>query len=238
MVRSLLFALFVTLALFGVRSSAGAASENFDGFTGVLWSGGVVEPGAQVSDDLVSLNGAVFSTQGGSDFAAAVDLITNFPRLHAPSPPNGVAGASLAGILTYELPIKIAFFDPSNPNLPATTNSVSIQGDLVGNGGTNFASLEAYDLNGVLLVAESKFDNTAGGPGVLTVSGAGIHFVLARSDDGTVAFDNLQFNEVAPVPQPLPTLTGPALVLLVLGILGAYSIVVSRRSLPVGPGQG
>jgi len=238
MVRSLLCALFVALALCGVSSSAGAASENFDGFTGVIWNGGVVGPAAQISDDLVSLTGAVFSTQGGSDFAAAVDLTTGFSGPHAPSTPNGVAGASLAGTLTYALPIRIAFFDPSNPTLPATTDSVSIQGDLVGNGGSNFAHLEAYDLDAVLLVADSNFDNVSGGPGVMTVSATGIHFVLARSNDGTVAFDNLQFNEVVPVPQPVPALTTPALVLLTLGILGAYGIVVSRRALPVGPMRG
>lgn len=236
MVRSLLCALYVALGLCGVSSSAGAASENFDGFTGVIWTGGVVAPTAQISDDLASLTGAVFSTQGGSDFAAAVDLTTGFPGPHAPSTPNGVAGVSLAGTLTYALPIRIAFFDPSNPTLPATTDSVSIQGDLAGSGG--FAHLEAYDLNGILLVADSNFDNVSGGPGVMTVSATGIHFVLARSDDGTVAFDNLQFNDVVPAPQPVPALTTSGLVLLALGILGASSIVLSRRALPVGPIRG
>ena len=95
------------------------------------------------------------------------------------------------------MPIYITFVSPSNPAIPAVTNSVSIQGDtLVTALGTN--TLIALDVNGNAVGYDIQIEPPAS---TLTISGAGIH-QLVLIGSGSTAFDNLTFSSVLVVPEP------------------------------------
>lgn len=187
-------------ALLSTSVNAALIEINFDDTIGFVFSGmsntpGVTVPsGSQLSDELQSTTGAIFSSEGGTSYVAVVDL--GFAA-HAPSAPNGIGGASLAGSLNYNVPIQVSFFDPGSPTTKAVTDFVSIIGDLIPAAGSMI--LKAYDVNGVFINDDAKLDT---GGTVLSISAAGIHYITVESSSGTVAFDNLSFNEVTAVPVP------------------------------------
>jgi hypothetical protein len=118
------------------------------------------------------------------------------------------------GTLSYGTPITIAFFDPSNPAAKAVTDFVGIRGDMVPSGGT--ASMEAFDTSGQSLGTVTDFDSSLGL--TLAINATGIHSILLTQDsasgpnDGTIGYDNLEFNEVSSAPAPA------TLLLLSLGL--------------------
>jgi len=108
-----------------------AATIDFESMSATAYySGSAVPAAAQLSDQLVSATGAKFTSSGG--YVAVVELGTD----HATSGINGIGGSTQEGTVSYapSNPIEISFFDPANPSRPATTDFVSVRGDLWASG--------------------------------------------------------------------------------------------------------
>ena len=197
-----------------------AAFINFDQFPGMDFRGGVVPIESQLSNQLQPTTGAVFSTLGGADYVGIANLEIGSPSAHAPSPPNGIGGVTVSGNLFYGIPIRISFFDPVSPATPAITDSVSITGDLRPIAGDII--LKAYDVNGVLLGIDQQPDSPGGR--IVSLSTPNIHFVTVESTSGTVAFDNLSFNDVSAIPIPA------AIWLFATGFIGLIGVARRKKS--------
>ncbi|MDM7916888.1 MAG: hypothetical protein ACE15D_18515 [Candidatus Eisenbacteria bacterium] len=109
-----------------------------------------------------------------------------------------IGGSTPDGYLTYERgwPVVFTFVDPGDPNIPASTDYVSVRCDLWSDSGMNVV-LNAYDLEGVLVDSDEVFDS----PGaLLEVTAAAIHRVefLGSHDWCGVALDDLTFDPVGP----------------------------------------
>ena len=114
------------------------------------------------------------------------------------SMPNIIGGVKADGVLSFDCPINISFFDPSNHTILGVTDFVSIRGDQVPNPGA-IATLEAFDIHGNSLGKVSAPDSSTGL--MLSFSAPGIHSVtLTQSLPGTIGFDDLSFNAVSAVP--------------------------------------
>jgi hypothetical protein len=223
-------ALFAFLLL-GSTAFAGLITIDFEGLANMPHH--IVQPvpiSAQLSDQFLSSYGVRFSS--GSPFVSVLYLGPN----HATSGSNGIGGSTPDGKLIYHdgYPIVISFFDVDNPAVKATTDFVSVRGDLAG---SNLFSvtLNAFDANGNLIGSDSKMD--VGGE-TLTISVPGIHYVQFKGtpftmfpDQAGVALDDLSFNTPTPVPEPsLPILLGIGSVY----VLGCY---MQRGKPPTGDSQ-
>tara|TARA_R110002095_G_C4206968_1_gene235648 strand:+ start:330 stop:1091 length:762 start_codon:yes stop_codon:yes gene_type:complete len=189
-----------TAAAMLFNASAQAVTLTFDTLPAMANSPGDTVPLVnQLNDAFVSTDGVMFSSAAG--YVAVVN--------HAPaptvSPPNVIAGVSAAGTLSYGTAIDISFFDPSSPARLATTDFVSIRGDRAPLAGST-ATMEIFDISGASLGSVTDTDSSLGL--TLTLSSPGIHSVrLTQSSagfglDGTIGFDNLEFNAVTAVPLP------------------------------------
>jgi hypothetical protein len=128
---------------------------DFEGFSGMSFFGGTPVPGsAQLSSQLLSSHGLLFSSDSGSPFVAVVALGAN----HATSGVNGIGGVDRDGLLSYGTALRIEFFLPSNPAVPAATDFFSVRGDLIANG-NHPVTLEAFDVSGGLLGRMTQIDS-------------------------------------------------------------------------------
>ncbi|MGB5259534.1 MAG: VPLPA-CTERM sorting domain-containing protein [Gammaproteobacteria bacterium] len=188
--------------------------ESISGITGMTnIPGSAVPLASQLSNQLQSSTGATFSSD--SLYVAVVNLGTG-----TTSPSLGIGGVNTAGQLNYGVPIVVTFTDPNDALIPATTDYVSIRGDTVPASGS--ATLEAFDVNGALLGSTSAND-IAGGL-TLTLSIAGIHSIRLSETVADIAFDDLTFNDVAPIPLPA------AIWLFGSGLLGLIGIARRRKA--------
>jgi hypothetical protein len=178
--------------------------------------GGSIPASSSLSNQLQPTTGATFSSEGGAAYVAVANLEIGSPTTHAPSKPNGIGGATLAGSISYSTPIVVTFSNPADSLQTAVTNFVSIQGDLRPIAGS--IHLIAYDLLGSQIASDTEPDSVGT---LLSVTAASIHSVKFYSDSGTVAFDNLTFNQVSSVPEPAP---------LILALPGLMTVLVARRS--------
>jgi hypothetical protein len=212
-----LVAIVLLLAL--SRASAATVVLNFDDLPAMYFGAGTPIPAyAELSTLYRHTFGVTFAS--GSPYVAVVDLGFG----HATSGTNGIGGSTPGGILTYSrtYPITATFFDPSNPgNRPATTDFVSLRGDLVGFPAQS-VTLNAYGINGHLIATTTAVD--VGGE-TLAISAPGIHSVefLGTFDFSDtyagVAIDDFMFDSVTPVGEretPLPA----ALPLFATGLAG------------------
>jgi len=186
-------------------SAQGAPTTvDFDSFPGMADTPGLSVPSAsQLADQLLSTSGVSF--RSATDYVAVVEHAG--PTV---SMPNVIGGVTADGLLSFGTPVHISFFDPSNSAVKAVTDFVSIRGDQVPLPGAT-ATMEVFDVFGNPLATVSAPDSTTG----LTLSLAlpGIHSIRltqssASSYDGTIGFDNLQFDPVEPVPAPGAILLG------------------------------
>ena len=182
--------------------------ESINGVTGMTnIPGSTVPVASQLSNQLQSSTGATFGSD--SSYVAVVNLGAG-----TTSPSLGIGGVNSSGQLNYGVPIVVTFTDPNNDLIPATTDFVSIRGDTVPASGS--ATLEAFGVNGALLGSTSAND-IAGGL-TLTLSIAGIHSIRLSETVADIAFDDLTFNDVTPIPLPAALwLFGTGL----LGLIGA-----------------
>lgn len=115
-------------------------------------SGTAVPASARLSDQLLGL-GVRFSSS--ADYVAVLNLGSG----HATSGTNGIGGVNSNGQLSYGSPVRVSFFLPSDPSMPAVTDFVSIRGDLRPAPGT--ITLQAFDINGNLLGSVTQQDTGA-----------------------------------------------------------------------------
>jgi len=208
LLRHLMPALLCGLLM--LSSAQGAVTTiDFDSFPGMIdIPGSSVPLASQLSDQLLSTSGVSFQSAAG--FVAVVDHSPYGPTV---SMPNVIGGVTAAGLLSYDTFVEISFFEPSNPAVKAVTDFVSIRGDQVPLPGAT-ATMEAFDVSGNSLGVAVAFDSAAGL--ALSLAHPGIHSILLTQDsasslyDGTIGFDNLQFNPIQPVPAPGAILLGIA----------------------------
>ena len=195
---------------------------NFDDLSGMNFDAGPPIPtSSQLSSEYLSSFGVLFSS--GSQYVAVVNLGAG----HATSGTNGLGGSTPEGNLTYSstYPITATFFDPSNPTVSATTDFVSLHGDLAGFPNQS-VTLNAYDISGQLIASVTVVD--IGGE-TLSIAIPGIHsvqFLGSLGDVPGVAVDDFTFNSVTPVPEP------STWAMMILGFAGVGFMAYRRRSKP------
>jgi len=210
--------LILLTALAAIPATAAPIVVNFDSFTGMGYQPPLAIPAAsRLSNQLLATNGVLFSS--GSPYVAILNLGIG----HATSGTNGIGGSTVDGNLTYSTasPITISFWDPQHTANAATTDFVSIKGDLASTPGVS-ATLSAYNLQNQLI--NSVLHNDAPGQ-VWSISAAGIHSVVwsgvnvVDNVGGAIALDDLTFN---PVSAPEPS---------TIGLVGLAFLVPRRRTL-------
>ena len=160
----------------------------FDTFPAMSNSPGATVPAAaRLSNQYETVHGVRFSSL--SSFVAVI-----VHGVQTPSVPNIIGGTSATGALSYLAPLHMMFVDPANPSGAATTNFVSIRGDLTPIAGT--ATMRAFALDGTQIGSVTAPD--AAGGVLLSLSVPGIHRVEVTQTSGTIGMDNFTFNAVTP----------------------------------------
>lgn len=181
--------------------------------------GSPVPIGSQLTSQYLASYGVSFTSLAG--YAALVDHGAGNPT---PSVPNIIGGTTADGLLDYNAPITISFFDLADTSTKAVTDAFKIQGDWFPLGyGHVFAT--AYDAAGNVLGTTSDTDDKVfgvSGP-VLQFSMAGIHSVVISGDNGTVGFDQLEYGTLVAVPEP------QSYALLLIGLAGVAFAAKRRR---------
>src|SRR5580693_2180544 len=220
----------LVLAVLGLSAAGQAGTITFDNPPAGLVpnssfiEGTPVDADAQLTNQFENL-GAIFSTVGGSPFAALVDLGLG----HAVSGTNGIGAVSASGNLDYALDTDIFLVVPGTLQ-PAVTDSISIQGDEIPSFGQ--VILSAYDTAGNLIASKSVEDQ---GGTLFSLSVPGIHEFRLHSQHGDVAYDNLVFDvPTAPSPSgvPEPSSVGLLGVALLAGLVWKQRAVKSRAGFP------
>jgi hypothetical protein len=191
---------------------------NFDDLPGGNQdAGSFISSASRLSDQYLSLYGVRFSSGGG--YVGVVALSGSFI-----SAPNGISGSTSNNLVTYGRanPITASFWMPGNETVAAGTNFVSLRGDTDTTNGGWDVTLNAYDIDGNLVATDTQVD-LGGETLTVTSSTSNIHsivFLGSPGDNGGVAVDNFEFNEVSAVPEPGS--------LIALGI-GAIAAMRRRR---------
>ena len=193
-----------------------------------------VPTASRLADQFVTSHGVRF--RSGSGFVAVV--VHNVTV----TPPNIIGGSTVQGTLSYSHPIVIEFRDPASPARPGVTDHVKIRGDGVPLGVGTITML-VQDLQGAQLARIDVPD--VGPPGTsatLEYTGPGVSRVILSSNNGTVGFDQLEFETVEAASlgsvycPSVPNSTGSA---GALGALGSAAVSVNALrleawQLPVG----
>jgi len=197
--------IFIVTALFlQTYSYAADVSVDFEQFQSMnsptYPHGSTIFEYAKLYDQLLDIYGVIFTS--GSSYVAVRDW-----DHCTPSGFRYISGSTPDGKITVlnDYPIIVSFFEPGNLSVPYCTDFVSIRADTCGSGAE--ITLYAYDIDGELIVSDTKTDS--GGP-VLEVSTPDktIHYVefcSPASDitEGGVGFDDLRFNTPG-LPEGLP----------------------------------
>ncbi len=197
------------------QARAGQVTVDFDNLQGMTYISGNPVPSYAVLTDQYANLGVLFQN------TAVVELGGT-----SVSPPNAIGGISPSGTLTYSShypQIQFSFFVGDTA---ATTDFVSIRGDIVGDSRRS-QTLSAFDLAGNLVGSSTVFDT---GGQTYSIQAEGIHLVTwsgvdIRDDEGGgVALDHLVFD------QPVGTVPEPATItLLGIAIAGMAGYTWKRR---------
>ncbi len=169
-------------------ATSSPTSLSFDDLTGVFYEQGTpVASDSILRDQYLNNYGVRFSSDGPVDYVAIVNLDSRGSG-HATSAPNGIAGVSVDGRLSYSTPIIARFYLPGEAGVSAVTDYVSVRSDTAGNSGVN--KIEAYDSQGLLLASATATDD---GVTALVVTTPGIASVRIVGS-GSAGFDDFTFN--------------------------------------------
>jgi hypothetical protein len=216
------------LCFWSVITLAGTAQATpivitFEGLptTATFAAGSVIPLDAQLSNQYQPNYGVTFSSV--QPYVPVLPLGLD----HATSGVNGIGMSDANGLVSYSTFIDAIFTVPGNVFAIATTDFVSVRGDLDSTNPGAPLTLVAYDIHGNILATDVQPES----PGVtLSISAPGIHGVQILGD-GSTAFDDFTFNSVQPIPEPA------TVILIVLGILPAglaMQIQRLRRSKALG----
>jgi hypothetical protein len=162
---------------------------NFDNIAGISpmgnSPGSTVPTTARLSTQLQTASGVTLSSD--APYIAVVLLGVG----HATSGNNGVGGVTTSNTLAYSSPIIATFNVPGDPSTPGVTDFVSIRGDQLPAAG-NTATMQAFDINGVLIGTDTEPDISGGL--TLSISVPGIHSVRITEAQANIAFDDLTFD--------------------------------------------
>ena len=189
--RFLALAVMVPAIVLASGERAGADVITFEtvpGLTAMGFLDGTAVPSdARLSSQLQLSQGVSFSSIAG--YVALVNLGIG----HATSGLNGIGGVNAANSLNYNSRVVITFTLPGDPSTPAITDFVSIRGDNFPAGGS--ATMEAFDVNGVLLGSVTASDEVGTTRGLtLSLSIPNIHSIRLTQTQSDIAFDDLRFN--------------------------------------------
>ena len=209
---------FLSLATLSLISLLEAViTIDFEGMTGGNHLAGSAIPlTARIRDQFLSSHGVQFSSTPG--YVGLVDLGAG----HAYSGVNGISGATASGNVTYTRadPIEVRFFMPGGGGA-GMTDLVAFRMDRDATSG-ELMTLQAFDFSGNLVDTDVVPDSS-GGTLLVTTSLSLIHrvrFLGTTSNSSGVALDDLQFNPISPVPEPV------TVVVISGGLLG----VLRRRN--------
>jgi hypothetical protein len=152
-------------------------------------AGSPVPAESQLSNQLLASQGVSFYSESASPFVAVVDL--------------GGGGIGIAGVddnhnLSYGTLFRINLFMPSQPNVPAATDFVSIHPAAGSPLGFAYA-ITAFDVDETYLSGDFNL-TLQGAPVNVSWANAEIHSVQVF---GSIAFDDFTFNSpLTPVPEP------------------------------------
>ena len=186
----------ILLASGGHAAAGDITFENIPGMTpmGSFFDNTDVPPDTPLGSSRL---GTQLQLSAGVSFSseAAYVALVNLGSGHATSGIAGIGGVTAANILKYNSPMIITFTMPGDPTIAAVTNSVSIRGDNFPNtSGRGFATMEAFDVNGVLLTSVTVPDAVGF---TLSISTANIHSVQITQTLSDIAFDDLHFNPLS-----------------------------------------
>lgn len=222
MLRNSLRRVISTAVVLAAATTAQAQTTvDFEAFIGMSNSPGSGVPlASQLGTQLIG-SGVKFSSF--SDYVAVVSLGTG----HATSGAIGIGGTSASGALSYSSPIRISFWDPANAMTQGITSFVQIRGDRFPTAGNII--MRVFDPLGALLATIVNPDMVGT---TMTYSGVNVHAIELSSESATVAFDDLEFGIVTPVPPDPSVVPEPAsLALFGAGALMLGTIVRRRRRL-------
>jgi hypothetical protein len=206
-------------SLFGFESAVGVTLD-FESVPGVTpdpdySNGGLVPASARLNTQLLPTSGVRFRTESPNpDYVALIHLGLG----HGTSGLRGIGSVNVANQKAYSLPMLISFFDPTETSTMAVTDFVSIRGDNSEGFGT--LTMQAYNPQGVLLGTVSAIDS---GGTTLSLTIPNIHRIRLTETISNVAWDDLTFNPLVPVPEP------SSVILLALGSLALILINRSRH---------
>jgi choice-of-anchor C domain-containing protein len=156
---------------------------SFEGLLGMPFMPQSVPEKSRLSNQFALALGITFSS------AESSVAVVNLGQGHATSGTNGI-GAIRSGSLNYSAPLTFTFSFPGYPEIPATTDFVSVRGDQLG-GGTPLR-MSAFDLGGALIASTNVSDR---GGALLSIAVPGIHKVMINGN-GSTAFDDISFNQL------------------------------------------
>ena len=158
---------------------------DFENLSGMNFNPQPVPDASRLSNQMQFEFGLLFQSNDPS--VAVVDL----GQGHATSGINGIGGIE-SGLLNYSAPVSIIFSTPGYPQVPATTDFVSIRTDLLGGGPP--ITMTAFGLAGDILGSTEV--NDLGGT-ALALAFPGIHKLVIQPN-GSSALDDLFFNQLIP----------------------------------------
>ena len=172
---------------------------NFDDYASVNITpmgnspGAPVPANAQLSNQYLATDGVTFSS---------VSPYVALGFFGSSSSPAGIGGVTSDGLLSYDVPVNIAFFLPGT-STPAITNFVSISGDpsIIANQNATFS---AFDVNGALIQSVTQLEGSTpnntwslSDPGIHSVSFSGGNQGQPFGSGTGIALDDLTFNPSA-----------------------------------------
>ena len=172
-------------------------------------SADLVDPDAfAVGTDISNAFAGVTLSSIGAGFDGVIDsrIFAINPNGGYPEPFSASTGSLVFGTSDNTFPHLFGGWGGEQLRVDFSIGATLVSLDAIGNNGSDFGSLQAYDAGGTLVDSYSTGQLTLSSFEAMTVSGSNIAYVIASGVGGdSLGFDNLDFN---PVPVPGAFLLG------------------------------